>query len=317
LPVVKGQTRAATGLGTGQPQPFETQGELVTDIALAPETGAAPTLTEKTASPRTSTGLQARASTPSPANSTTTATSLSPAAPPTTDGSTAPLPVAVQKQTVDPSPDDPVKTDKPDGPHSTSAAPASHDVISSASVAQPQPSGVDASIQSAALPQQLGPTPQPTPSSTWAVTVATGVPVPVSGLAVEIAASAQSGKTRFEVRLDPADLGRIDVRIDVNRDGQVTSHLIAEKPETLSMLQQDAPQLQQALNDAGLKTGSGGLQFSLRDQSSFGGQNNGNQMQGNAQRLILSDETSVPPAAVAGQSYGRMLGLSGGVDIRV
>ena len=109
------------------------------------------------------------------------------------------------------------------------------------------------------------------------MTPATGAPVPVSGLAVEIAASVQSGKTRFEVRLDPADLGRIDVRIDVDRNGQVTSHLTVEKPETLSMLRQDAPQLQQALNDAGLKTGSGGLQFSLRDQSSSGQNNSDNQ----------------------------------------
>jgi flagellar hook-length control protein FliK len=66
------------------------------------------------------------------------------------------------------------------------------------------------------------------------------------------------------------------------------------------------------LNDAGLKTDSGGLQFSLRDQSSSG-QNNSNP---NAQRLIISDEDAVP-AAVAGRSYGRSLGSSGGVDIRV
>ena len=79
-----------------------------------------------------------------------------------------------------------------------------------------------------------------------------------------------SGKSRFEIRLDPAELGRIDVRIDVDRNGQVTSHLTVEKPETLAMLRQDAPQLQRALNDAGLKTGDGGLQFSLRDQSSSG-----------------------------------------------
>jgi flagellar hook-length control protein FliK len=154
------------------------------------------------------------------------------------------------------------------------------------------------------------------PAGTPTVAVATGAPVPVSGLAIALAASVQSGKTRFEMRLDPADLGRIDVRIDVNRSGQVTSHLIVEKPETLSMLQHDAPQLQQALNDAGLKTGGGGLQFSLRDQSSSG-QNNGNQqMPANTQRLIVSDENTMP-AAVAGQSYGRMLNLSSGVDIRV
>jgi flagellar hook-length control protein FliK len=81
------------------------------------------------------------------------------------------------------------------------------------------------------------------------------------------------------------------------------------------MLQQDAPQLRQALDDAGLKTGNGGLQFSLRDQSSSG-QNNGSQTGGNAQRLVVSEDDTVP-VAVAGRSYGRMLTSNGGVDIRV
>ena len=63
------------------------------------------------------------------------------------------------------------------------------------------------------------------------------------------------------------------------------------------------------------KTGNGGLQFSLRDQSSPG-QNDGNQSNPNAQRLVVSEEDSMP-AVVAGRNYGRMLGSSGGVDIRV
>jgi hypothetical protein len=73
--------------------------------------------------------------------------------------------------------------------------------------------------------------------------------------------------------------------------------------------------LQRALDDAGLKTGSGGLQFSLRDQSSSG-QNSGSQTGGHAQRLVISDDDSIP-AAVAGRTYGRMLASSSGVDISV
>src|SRR3954451_9085028 len=147
------------------------------------------------------------------------------------------------------------------------------------------------------------------------VTAASNAPVPLSGLALEIAASARSGKTSFEIRLDPADLGRIDVRIDVDRSGQVTSHLTVEKPETLSMLRQDAPQLQRALDDAGFKTDGGGLQFSLRDQSSSG-QNSGNDNGRNAQRLVISEDDTIPATAIAGRTYGRMLGPSSGVDIR-
>jgi chemotaxis protein MotD len=155
----------------------------------------------------------------------------------------------------------------------------------------------------------------PAAASQLTATAAADAAVPVSGLAMEIAASARSGKTRFEIRLDPAELGRIDVRIDVDRHGQVTSHLTVERPETLSMLRQDANQLQRALDNAGLSTGNGGLQFSLRDQSSQG-QNDGNQGNPNAHRIVVSEEDSVP-AIVAGRSYGRMLGASGGIDIRV
>jgi chemotaxis protein MotD len=155
----------------------------------------------------------------------------------------------------------------------------------------------------------------PTAATQLTATAAASEPVPVSGLAMEIAASARSGKTRFEIRLDPAELGRIDVRIDVDRHGQVTSHLTVERPETLSMLRQDANQLQRALDNAGLSTGNAGLQFSLRDQSSQG-QHDGNQSNPNAHRLVVGEEDSAP-AVVAGRNYGRMLGASGGVDIRI
>ena len=165
-----------------------------------------------------------------------------------------------------------------------------------------------------ALQPQINSTSALTSTSNLTVTSAANGTVPLSGVALEIAANVKSGKSSFEIRLDPADLGRIDVRVQIDQNGQVTSHLTVEKPETLSMLRQDAPQLQQALSDAGLKTDSGGLQFSLRDQSS--GQNSGNDSNPNAQRLIISDEDAVP-AAVAGRSYGRSLGSSTGVDIRV
>ena len=177
----------------------------------------------------------------------------------------------------------------------------------------------DNSLQAAgAIQTQQPAAPSTTPAAApqLNVTAATAqAAVPLSGLAMEIAASAKSGKSRFEIRLDPADLGRIDVRIDVDRNGQVTSHLTVERPETLSMLRQDANQLQRALDNAGLSTGNSGLQFSLRDQSSQG-QNDDSRSNPNAHRLIVSEEDTIP-AAVAGRSYGRMLGSSSGVDIRV
>lgn len=90
--------------------------------------------------------------------------------------------------------------------------------------------------------------------------------VPVSALAVHIAQQFKNGARRFNIRLDPPELGRIDVRLDVSRDGQVSTHLVVERSETLDLLQRDARQLERALQDAGLDTSKDDMKFSLKDQ---------------------------------------------------
>ncbi|MEM7619162.1 MAG: flagellar hook-length control protein FliK [Pseudomonadota bacterium] len=89
--------------------------------------------------------------------------------------------------------------------------------------------------------------------------------VPVNSLAVHIATQAQNGARRFDIRLDPPELGRIDVRLDMNRDGSVNTHIIVERSETLDLMQRDARQLERALNNSGLDVKDGELTFSLKD----------------------------------------------------
>jgi len=137
--------------------------------------------------------------------------------------------------------------------------------------------------------------------------------VPIAGVVVEIVARAQEGSKRFEIRLDPPELGRIDVRLDVDNGGKVTSRLVVDRAETLDLLRRDAHQLDRALSNAGLNT-EGGLQFSLRDQS-FANRD----QQGEAatpSRLIVPDDEAAA-AEAARRGYGRLIGLGGGVDIRV
>jgi flagellar hook-length control protein FliK len=141
-----------------------------------------------------------------------------------------------------------------------------------------------------------------------------GAPVPIAGLAVEIAARAHAGKNNFAIRLDPPELGRIEVKLSVDRQGQVTSHLIADRSDTLDLLRRDASGLTRALQDAGLKTAGDGLQFSLRDQSFSGQQNGGGRR--NAAQIVAQDDT-LPIVDVAASRYARFAGRIGGVDIRV
>jgi flagellar hook-length control protein FliK len=136
--------------------------------------------------------------------------------------------------------------------------------------------------------------------------------IPLSGVAFEITSKALTSTNHFEIRLDPPDLGRIEVRLDVDKDGNVTSNMIVDRPETLDLLRRDAAGLDRALQDAGLKTSNNGLQFQLRDQSS-NQQQDGNAS--NTARIVVQDET-IPNTAIA-RDYGRLAGNSGGVDIQV
>jgi hypothetical protein len=158
---------------------------------------------------------------------------------------------------------------------------------------------LDSTRASAAAPQPLAAGPVTnsgtnTPNAPYAA--AALAPVPVSGLAVEIAAQARDGKSRFEIRLDPPELGRIDVHLHVDRDGTVTSRLVVERSETLDLLKRDAPTLERALQNAGLKTGDQGLEFSLRDHGAGRHQEDGQTARGSRVIFRTTCSRSASPA---------------------
>jgi chemotaxis protein MotD len=152
-------------------------------------------------------------------------------------------------------------------------------------------------------------------------TNATTPTVSMSGLPVAIASRAQAGSSQFDIRLDPPELGHIEVQLNVDSSGQVTSHITADRQDTLNLLQNQQPQLQQALEQAGLKTSDNAMQFSLRDQSFAGQQQqnqnfgqNSNNAQSNTQQIVIPDSSL--SSVDTSQIYSR-LNLRGGLDIRV
>ncbi|MEQ8601974.1 MAG: flagellar hook-length control protein FliK [Marivibrio sp.] len=97
-------------------------------------------------------------------------------------------------------------------------------------------------------------------------------PTPVADqVAVQIQKAAQAGADKITVQLRPAELGRVEVKMEVAHDGRLTAVVTADKAETLDMLRQDARQLLQTLNDAGLKADQQSLSFNLRGQQAEGG----------------------------------------------
>lgn len=97
-----------------------------------------------------------------------------------------------------------------------------------------------------------------------------GVPDQV---AVHIKKNVADDVDHFTINLHPAELGRIDIKLDIGADGRVNAMVAVEKAQTLELLQRDSRGLERALQDAGLQTDSNSLNFSLRGD--------GNQSQGN------------------------------------
>ena len=116
-------------------------------------------------------------------------------------------------------------------------------------------------------------------------------------IAFELARQTSEGNTRFQIRLDPAELGRIDVQLEIDKSGQVNARLYVEKAETLDLMQRDQRGLEKALHQAGLDGAKTNLEFSLKhngggDTGQQGRQHQGRFASGGQAQVDLTD---IPP----------------------
>jgi hypothetical protein len=82
---------------------------------------------------------------------------------------------------------------------------------------------------------------------------------------VKLVKAAEGGLDKIKIQLNPSELGKVEIRLEFGSDGGVRGIVTVEKPETLHLLQRDARQLEQSLQDAGFKTDGEGLEFQMRD----------------------------------------------------
>lgn len=120
-------------------------------------------------------------------------------------------------------------------------------------------------------------------------------PTPLNAVPLEIGLKAMAGNKRFDIRLDPAELGRVDVSLNIDDDGNVSAKLVVDRVETLHMLQRDARTLERAFEQAGLKPSDGGVELSLRDQTGQQGSQQANQEQQNQNSRRMRAHLHVEP----------------------
>lgn len=120
-----------------------------------------------------------------------------------------------------------------------------------------------------------------TPMSSLLKTAQTQAPQVIKQVTVEIAGGVKKGDTDIKIQLRPDQLGKVNVQLEIAKDGTVKALVLVDKAETLELLQRDSRGLERSLQDAGLKTGNGSLTFALNDQGQSGsgqssqGQNDG------------------------------------------
>jgi flagellar hook-length control protein FliK len=252
---------------------------------------------------------------PARVNPQAEATVSDPATPDSTDtaksaDASASVPNAkpAEHATVQPSPEPRSNMTAPDTTPQVAAAPLNAPVVHAASDNPPSPMPATWTAASS--------DPTETPVRVLSMGLA-GLPdtTMFDALAIKIAAKSSQGDANFQIRLDPPELGRIEVNLNVDANGNAGASLTADKPQTLDLLQRDSGALERALKDAGLDL-TGGLSFSLKSDARSGAWRDA--QQGRARTLAIGAIESTGTGtlgAVLPAAYG--FGANGRLDITV
>nr|WP_246616777.1 flagellar hook-length control protein FliK [Sphingomonas yunnanensis] len=127
---------------------------------------------------------------------------------------------------------------------------------------------------------------------------------------VALARGVADGRDHVTLRLDPPDLGRIDVQLSFGQDGGLRAVVASDNRAALDLLRRDLDQLQRALADAGVRADAQSFHFSERQS-------------GGSQRWdapIPRDQRYAAPAATAtdrpsASPAPRRLRASGLIDV--
>jgi len=151
---------------------------------------------------------------------------------------------------------------------------------------------------------------------------AAATPINMAQVAFEMVRQMHQGQSRFSIRIDPPELGRVDVKMHVDASGNVNARLTVERSETLDMFQRDRGSLEKALTQAGLDGSKTNLEFSLR-QNPYAGMMGGDQRpaNGNASgpRFSLSTaaDDTIAPSAIPSITLYRGVASAGGINLFV
>ena len=136
-------------------------------------------------------------------------------------------------------------------------------------------------------------------------------------IAAQILRRLEGRSTRFEMALTPDELGRVDVKLDIDSEGRLNARLAFDNPAAATDLRGRADELRRQLEEAGFHLADDALEFAERDSGSSAfdrgqdSRNGSSRAFADASRLNAEIDVDQPP---------RWLSLSlspSGVDMKV
>lgn len=123
----------------------------------------------------------------------------------------------------------------------------------------------------------------------------------------QMKAALQKGETHMLVKLTPDDLGKIDIKLDISRDGTVSALFKTDNRETMILLSKYTDDLRQIFGEAGLSTDTSSMNFSSSDQQSSLFEQVAKSIGKNVP-VGRENEAIIPPSGIINSIYS---GLSG------
>jgi len=147
-----------------------------------------------------------------------------------------------------------------------------------------------------------------------------GSPETVANLAAQIIKKLEGQSTRFDLELNPNGLGKVDVRIEIGAQGQLTASMMFDNAQAAQDLKARANELQRTLEQAGFDL-SGGRSLDVAAHGRHQGQawqdqgEAGSAFRGQAFRAALETAGDADIATHGALRLRR--GVNAGVDVRI
>jgi hypothetical protein len=140
-------------------------------------------------------------------------------------------------------------------------------------------------------------------------------------IAAQIIKRLEGRSTRFEMSLTPDELGRIDVKLDIDAEGRLAARLAFDNPAAAADLRGRADELRRQLEQQGFHVADDAFEFTQRDSGSSAfdrGQGSQNQERGQSRAFAAASRLNAETDTAAQPPRWQALSLTPtGVDLKV